>query len=389
MNKSNIVRLTLTFASLFAVTLASGGGAQTAVDVPQAPPQLRYMVIDLGTYAANAITDSGQVVGSKFFGAQRHAACWPNSQSPAIDLGTLPGFITSSAFDINPRGQIVGISPLGTSPRPIFWANSQNAPVELPGLPGGLFGQAFHINSVGQIVGEFFSGDFSVQRAVFWRKSNVSPVYLAGLGDNLPHSLASSINASGNILGDGCDVDFVECHAAFWAGSTSTPVALASPGGQFIYTDIGLVSGFSPGLNNAGSMVGYAYNADFSETRAVFWASSASAAVILSTAGEFINGTAEGISDKGQIVGEAFNSDFSDFHAFMWPSSTSQGIDLNALIPPDSGWELNVARGVNNRGEIAGSGLFNGALHAYVLIPVRGSLEIGVHSRSTTQAGGQ
>ena len=119
-------------------------------------------------------------------------------------------------------------------------------------------------------------------------------------------------------------------------------------------------------------MVGYAYNADFSETRAVFWATSVGPATILSTAGEFINGTAEGISDKGQIVGTAYNSDFSDTHAFMWPSSTSPGIDLNTVIPADSGWELGVARSVNNRGEITGAGILNGASHGYVLIPVHG-----------------
>ena len=80
--------------------------------------------------------------------------------------------------------------------------------------------------------------------------------------------------------------------------------------------------------------------------------------------------SSEGINDKGQIVGTAYNSDFSDAHAFMWPSSTSPGIDLNTVIPPDSGWELAVARGVNNRGEIVGAGFLNGALHAYVLIPM-------------------
>src|SRR5262249_44703043 len=143
-----------------------------------------------------------------------------------------------------------------------------------------------------------------------------------------------------------------------------------------IYTDIGFSSGFSvaPGLNNAGSMVGYAYNADFSATRAVFWANSSSPAVILSTTGEFSNGTAEGINENGQIVGTAYNGDFSDFHAFIWPSSTSQGIDLNTLIPPDLGWELVVARGINNRGEITGAGFLNGALHAYALIPVHSPL---------------
>ena len=96
---------------------------------------------------------------------------------------------------------------------------------------------------------------------------------------------------SGNILGDGCDEDFVECHAAFWANSASAPVALASPGGEFIYTDVGLNRGVvAPALNNAGSMVGFAHNPDFSATRAVFWASSSSPAVILSTTGEFTNG---------------------------------------------------------------------------------------------------
>ena len=36
-------------------------------------------------------------------------------------------------------------------------------------------------------------------------------------------------------------------------------VALASPGGQFIYTDID----FGKNINNAGNMVGVAYDADY------------------------------------------------------------------------------------------------------------------------------
>ena len=376
MNKPKIVRLTFALASLFAVTLASGQSMQSAVDAPQASPQLRYIVIDLGARVANAISESGQIVGSNLFGVEIHAAFWDNSQSPAIDLGTLPGFTLSSATDINPRREIVGFAFIEdfSVQLPLFWASPNSAPVELPGVPVGLSGIAIHINPRGQIVGWFRSEDFfSVQRAVFWPNSNAAPVYLAELSNELPHSIAAVINASGNIIGDGCDADFVECHAAFWASSTSTPVALASPGGQFIYTDIGLSGGVGSELNNAGKMVGFAYNADFSETRAVFWASSSSPAVILSTAGEFINGGAEAISDRGQIVGNAYNSDFSILHAFIWPNSTSQGIDLNTVIPPDSGWELQHASDVNNRGEITGFGVLNGARHAFVLIPVHGS----------------
>ena len=284
MNKRNII-ISLAFVSLVAATIASGQGTQAAADVPQALPQLQYAVIDLGEDAfGNGITDSGRIIGSKSFGgADRHAAFWPNIQSPPTDLGTLPGFTGSRGLGINPRGQMVGAAYPLSSARPLFWASSQSAPMELPGLPVGLFGLASGINPRGQIVGVFFSGDFSVQRPVFWPNSNAAAIYLPGLGDKLPISGALSVNASGNILGSGCDADFVECHAAFWASSTSTPVALASPGGEFIYTGIALSSEgtVAPGLNNAGSMVGYAYNADFSETRAVFWASSASPAVIL------------------------------------------------------------------------------------------------------------
>src|SRR5215831_18123081 len=121
MNRLNIVRSTLALASVVAATLASGQGRQAAVNMPHSPPQLQYVLIDLDGYFANAITDSGQIVGSKFFGPERHGAFWPNSQSQAIDLGTLPGFTFSSALNINARGEMVGNAGMGPA-RPIYWA---------------------------------------------------------------------------------------------------------------------------------------------------------------------------------------------------------------------------------------------------------------------------
>jgi uncharacterized membrane protein len=341
---------------------------------PQAPPQVQYMVIELGGTRANDISESGQIVGQKIFEpGLRHAAFWPSSQSAPIDLGTLAG-LRSTAVGINPQREIVGFafSADFSVNLPLFWASPNSAPVELPGLPAGLLSQVFDINPSGQIVGAFYSADFSVQQAVVWPNSNAAPVYLRQLSDQFPNSSAGGINASGNILGDGCAADLVECHAAFWTTSTSTPAALASPGGEFIYTDFVL-----PGhaINGAGSMVGVAYNADFSAERAVFWASSSSPAVILSTVGEFTNAVAAGISDKGQIVGIGYNEDFSKQRPFLWPSATSQGIDLTTFFPPGSNWDLDsmFAVTVNNRGEIIGSGLFtDGTVHNFVLIPVHG-----------------
>jgi uncharacterized membrane protein len=276
---------------------------------------------------------------------------------------------------MNPLREIVGYAFNAdfSVELPLFWATPNSAPVELPGLPAGFLGEVYDINPAGQIVGQFVSADFSVERAVFWPNSNAAPVYLPQLSDEFPFTLASSINASGNILGDAC-ADFFVCdgHATFWATSASTPIALASPGGEFIYTNIVL-----PGhaINGAGNMVGYAHNADFSAERAVFWASSSSPAVILSTVGEFTNAVAAGISDNGQIVGIGYSEDFSRQRPFLWPSATSQGIDLTAFFPPGSNWDLDslFAVTINNRGEIVGSGLFSdGTVHNFVLIPVHG-----------------
>ena len=174
---------------------------------PQAPPQVRYMVIELGGRRANDISESGQIVGNKDFApGLRHAAFWPSSQSAPIDLGTLPG-LNSVAFGINPRREIVGYAANEdfSVERPLFWASTNSAPVELPGLPAGFLSEVYDINPSGKIVGQFYSADFSVERAVFWPNSNAAPVYLRQLSDEFPPSLALSINASGNILGDACD----------------------------------------------------------------------------------------------------------------------------------------------------------------------------------------
>jgi hypothetical protein len=60
------------------------------------------------------------------------------------------------------------------------------------------------------------------------------------------------------------------------------------------------------------------------------------------------------LNDCDVVVGSF--GPFSDAsRAFVWEKS--QGFqDLNSLIPPDSGWKLESAAGINNRGEIVGKG---------------------------------
>src|SRR5215469_7739512 len=89
--------------------IASALVAGAFTPVAAAPKrQSQYTVIDLGEGVGNVITDSGRIVGTKPFHGD--AAFWPNPQSPAIDLGTLPGFTGSRALGINPRGQTAGVA---------------------------------------------------------------------------------------------------------------------------------------------------------------------------------------------------------------------------------------------------------------------------------------
>ena len=47
-------------------------------------------------------------------------------------------------------------------------------------------------------------------------------------------------------------------------------------------------------------------------------------------------------------------------------------INLQTQIPADSGWVLQQAISINNRGQIGGIGLHNGQIRGYLLTPAEG-----------------
>ena len=70
------------------------------------------------------------------------------------------------------------------------------------------------------------------------------------------------------------------------------------------------------------------------------------------------------INNVGQVVGYASTtSGTSD--AFLYSGGVM--VDLNSLLPPNSGWQLQLATGINDSGQIAGYGTINGQTHAFLL----------------------
>jgi probable HAF family extracellular repeat protein len=72
------------------------------------------------------------------------------------------------------------------------------------------------------------------------------------------------------------------------------------------------------------------------------------------------------VNDKAQVVGWSGNAE-GDSRAFFWQAGVM--LDINSILPPNSGWQLMEARGINNLGMIVGTARINGELRAFLLIP--------------------
>jgi probable HAF family extracellular repeat protein len=64
---------------------------------------------------------------------------------------------------------------------------------------------------------------------------------------------------------------------------------------------------------------------------------------------------AYGISDNGQVVGSAYISSFDQLAFYYWGNGPM--MDLNTLIDPSLGWDLEAAFSINDAGQIAGYGV--------------------------------
>ena len=164
---------------------------------------------------ASAINDFGQVVGTSSY----HAILWDG----AIVTDLSPLAITAAANAINNSGQIVGYTYNAGDPsqRPTLW-NGTTA-IDL-GTLGGNFGMAYGINDVGQIVGISTTSDNTGIHATLW--DGTVPTELFWLGGNL--SLANAINNSGQTVGysfTSGDFSNANIHttqrATLWNGATA------------------------------------------------------------------------------------------------------------------------------------------------------------------------
>jgi probable HAF family extracellular repeat protein len=297
----------------------------------------------LGSFA-EASNNAGRVVGHAIsqLDFQNHEVIW--DKGVIRDLGTCCGVGLPVLRSVNLAGEFVGDYKATKVNRiPVYWS-AAGVSAELPALGPYSFGTARAINNAGRIVGSSLDAVEDVHAVIWDRTSQV--MHLGFMGEPAPgfrrFCEARGINATDVVVGQGLVGN--DYHAFQWANGSYTDLGL---GGATHINDNGLVAGFAPGfipvtwtqgvrknlpaldggkiayghqvnaLNNAGDLVGFAPAPGAGVfTIAVLWRKGK-----IINLGHYPGGNnsyATGINDKGEIVGSGNLEPGGMHHALRW-----------------------------------------------------------------------
>jgi probable HAF family extracellular repeat protein len=303
-----------------------------------------YAITDLGTFGGTlsygyAINSRGQAAGEAFFSCNcvRHPVLW--SGGVLHDIAPPGQSGAYEALGLNDLGQVVG----DRDAHPFLWSRGSGM-TDL-----GFAGFANKINNQGEVIGEISAS----AHAFLWQDGRLLDL---GTFDGYGGSSAYGINNRSEVIGQATGLNFL--HAFAWTRG----------GGM---RDLGTLDGNptstsgANAINDQGQIVGGSYSQALGTTHAVYF--SPQGVIDLGTLGGLSDASA--VNNLGQVVGDSYAA--SGDHAFLTDLHGGPMVDLNTLIPPDSGWTLFSARGINDAGQIVGTGQLPGYnnIHAYLLTP--------------------
>jgi probable HAF family extracellular repeat protein len=349
---------------------------------------------------ANWVNAEGQAVGASENGSIDPLTGFPEivavfwKYARIINLGTLGGN-ESEAEAVNNRGEVVGFATngvpdafpfpftfvsetLGTQTRAFLWENGIMRDL---GTLGGPDAAALFVNERGQVAGQSYTNSttnastgFPTLHPFLWvpcdqddrdsddgkndaESSAVKKAKMIDLG-TLGGTLAgpNAMNNRGQVVGGSTLAGDVEFHPFLWDRGKLTD--LGTLGGTF---------GNATWINEDRAIVGVSMPPDDSAFLGFLWRNGV--LTDLGTVGGDLCSFPRYINSHDQIVGLSNNCNGSFQHAFLWENG-GPAIDLDALIPPNSGVQLGDAYNVNERGEITAHAMLpDGDQHAVLLIP--------------------
>jgi len=250
---------------------------------------------------------------------QIHAYVWQNGVMQ--DLGTLGTGTDSAAGFVNDAGQVAGQTYIDNIPNPVtgvptldpfFWESGKGM-TDLGSL-GGTCGTAWWLNNRGQVVGQ------------------------------------------SNLRGNG------SFHPFLWDPNQGVMQDLGTLGGN---------TGIAFAISDSSLVVGRAdYSHQSTNHHAFLWRTGVM--TDLGVLGDCVNSTAYSVNRYEQIVGYTGKCSNGGGGPGFYSEHGQPIVDLNTLLLPGTDIQVVGAAYINDRGEIAGSGMLpNGDVHAIVLIPVR------------------
>ncbi len=280
-----------------------------------------------------AINDDGEVAGRT---EDHHAATWTRRGGLRV-LPLPPGFGDSEAVGINRSGHVVGNVHDRSSGRNAAFSYEHGRLTLLAGEHTRVYG----LNDADVVVGSAVASESGKTEPVVWTHGVLKPV------DSCCGGSLTAIGSSGLGIGDLYD-EQGRYHAAMWTnGGGLKPIG---PPDKF---------SSSVAVNGAGHIVVQAYSELY------LYVSGVLTRVELHPK---LPTKPLAISDCDVIVG-AFGPYSDADRAFVWDQA-SGFLDLNAVLPADSGWKLEYATGINGHGVIVGKGDFKGEDNAgFMLLP--------------------
>jgi len=291
----------------------------------------RYTVVELPFLPA-VISHTGVVAGI----TDAHRAVVWHRESGMRELAVPDGFHYTEPVAITRSGGIVvDAFDAQTRVRGAFVYSNSSA-TALPGNQTFAHG----VSPSGLIVGEWVPDGKTRSDAVYWNNSGPHSIGLCCGGT------IKAANKAGELIGDAYDVQG-RYHAFAWNPSH----------GQRM---VGPAEGYSSAvaINDAGHILlqvgsdGYLDQAGRMQR--------------LELSSKFHNSVRA--MNNCDFVAGSYGPDSDHDRAFVW-SATGGFQDLNLLIPSDSGWTLESATAINDRGEIVGRGDFHEDDRGFLLIP--------------------
>ena len=343
--------------TLFLMPVLTGAAALTVSESAQltthaAAPRYEVREIGRSTWGLtipNDINNRGVIVGDwdsgDSFGGPRHAVVWIHDEM--IDLTPSDTIVYSSARSLNDRGLVTGYFLTdGSAPAGGFrWKRGvfDILPTFAEGHQTG-----YGVSESGWIVGRAMHEHFSTNPTVWDRDLN--DLDLGSLGQGL--GLAYDANGWDVIVG-ASSLNLDQTNAFLWRNGEMH--------------DLGALPGYpiarAYAVNNDNEVVGY--SGDVFDDHAFHWSASRGM-VDLGNLGYPHGSSANDINDEGVIVGFSYGPHGQT--AAVWHEF--ELFALESLLVDAQGWNLWTAEGINELGQIVGTGRRDGHPVAYLATPV-------------------